>query len=220
MFISFEGIDGSGKSAAANSLVRRLEEGGQPAIFVDRRRSTAGAQYAADHAKRLGDILWPRSPDEPQYLLGDQYFLHLTAAWLHLLDQQVVRPALHQNNIVVVDGWFYKAAARYSMRPSLSKSLIRESFAPLSRPNRVFMLNISPLAAAGRKRTFSNAESGVNDGSTGGANGFVDYQARVQEQLDRVLQEDDRAVTFLDANKAPEELVKTAFDLLSESVGR
>ena len=210
MFVTFEGVDGSGKSTVAHSLARALRNDGMSVLHVDRRAGMPGESYPARHARRLADLLWPATTDEPQHELSDHYFLYLTAAWLQLLDQHVIRPALERETVVVLDGWYYKAAARHQLRPHVSHKLVKECFAQLSKPHLVFFLQIEPEAAANRKLYFSNAECGINDGHEGGRDGFIDYQRRVERGLRQVLADEGTRTVLLDGRASPDSLTSAA----------
>lgn len=187
MFITIEGIDGAGKSTLAKGVDFALRENGINSVFLNRREPRVDDDYVMRHLDALSRSLWPVTHEEPQFHLGDHYFVHLTAAWLTLLDRFVVRPQLARGFLVIVDGWYLKPLARFQLRPHISKDLTSALFEHLSKPDLVVMLTTDPTTASGRKRTLSNAEAGLNDGYDGlTRNNFVSYQRRVFAELVRL----------------------------------
>ena len=91
MFITFEGIEGSGKSTALYSLCALLSE--QGTAFL-RTREPGGSE--------LGQALRPLLLDSRRYLAPEaELFLYLADRAQHV--RQVIRPALRQNIPVLSD---------------------------------------------------------------------------------------------------------------------
>jgi len=203
-FVTFEGIDGAGKTTVSRLVAEALSERGLPHLLVDRRNPTFADPYVAESARRLSGVLWPDRIDDPQYLLGDGYFVLLTGAWLRLIDEQLVRPALAAGKVVIVDGWDFKPIARNALRPHIRDAFVAECFADLTRPHVVCLATVAPTLAEKRKGPLSNAESGRNDGYAAG-DGFVDYQARVAEVLERAVVGEGARLVRLDGVSPPDE---------------
>lgn len=217
MFISFEGIDGAGKTTASLLLVQVLTALGVRACHLSRKRPMFEDRYVAAKADQIRDALWPSTPDEPQYKLGDHFYLWLTAAWLNLIDENLIKPRLSKGRVVVVDGWYYKAAARHSMRPHIRPGLIEECFHPLSRPDLVILLDVPAAEAARRKAVYSNAEAGINDGEpVRSAEGFIAYQERCREALHEVLRREASQLAILDGTMEANAIANAANSLVNQ----
>jgi dTMP kinase len=129
LLIVLEGIDGTGKSTQARSLVRRLRRRGFDAVaFREPTRGRYGREIRR-HAKRAGSLT-PRQELD-----------------LFLLDRREnverrIRPALSRGRVVVMDRYYFSTIA-YQGAKGLDPGMIRranESFAP--RPDLVFILDL------------------------------------------------------------------------------
>ena len=218
MFIAIEGIDGSGKSSTCTAIADILRESRREVLVIDRKHPTFSHSYISDCARKLGATLWPDTPSEPQYLLGDTHFVLLTAAWLGLIDRHIVRPALENPALVLIDGWTLKAVARHALRENVPAKLIEECFSSLSRPDLVIYLDVDESIAAGRKKTLSNAESGVNDGFTGSVNDFILYQSRVKRKMVDILDGTGSTSIKIDANRSSRETVQCAYQCIVQFI--
>lgn len=92
MLISFEGVEGSGKSTQAERLAARLERAGVPCLFT----REPGGTPAAEEIRRLvqhADAIPPMT----------ELLLYLAARSINVAE--VVRPALEAGRVVVTDRW-------------------------------------------------------------------------------------------------------------------
>jgi len=92
MFITFEGGEGSGKSAMSSRLSRYLNEHGVPVLHV----AEPGGTLTGD---RLADIL-KNSPPASITPLGELFLFNASRA--QLVDK-VIRPALNKGQVVICD---------------------------------------------------------------------------------------------------------------------
>ena len=93
MLITFEGIDGCGKSTQARLLAEKLEEEGIETILV---REPGGTELS----EHIRDLLLTRSYTEP---LSHTAELLLFAASRAQLIKEVINPALERNAVVICD---------------------------------------------------------------------------------------------------------------------
>ena len=99
MFITFEGIDGSGKSTQIRLLKARLEEAG---ARVDVFREPGGVPVS----ERIRDLLL-----DPQYEIDSFAELLLFSAARAQLVSEKIRPALERGGIVISDRFFDSTTA-------------------------------------------------------------------------------------------------------------
>jgi dTMP kinase len=100
MFITFEGLDYSGKSSQAKILVDRLKTEGRGVVFL---REPGGSAIS----EKIRDILLDKSYDE----MTDEAELFLFSAARTQLVTEVIQPALKGGKIVVCDRFFDSTTA-------------------------------------------------------------------------------------------------------------
>jgi thymidylate kinase len=189
VFIAREGIDGAGKTSAAELLVDRLRAEGTPVLFA-RHNSSAGLEpRLAGYLDRLA-ALRDSSRDVPYDRLGTAHWALIRASYYALVDSCVLTPALAAGTVVVADGWYYKLVARLAAaRPTPPDGYDRPAriepfFAAVRKPDRVFLLDVPPWTAAHRKREFALGEIGPqHQGTHRPRAAFARYQGEVRDHL-------------------------------------
>lgn len=182
--ITFEGIDGSGKSTACEQLCRQLSSENLQVCLIDPKRPKIADPYIAKHLAGLAAILWERGAIEPRRLLNDRHWVFLSSAWFQVIDEHLVRPALAEYDVVVLDSWFHKLLGRFRLKGPFVFDLAANCYSTLTRPDMVCLLDIAPVVAADRKREFGYSETGNFDGLSGVTrDNFIAYQTRVRESL-------------------------------------
>ena len=148
LFISFEGIDGCGKSTQARRLAARLEEDGHATLLT---REPGGSAGAEDIRRLVLEGATDRWSAEVETLL-------FTAARRDHLDR-TIRPALEAGTTVITDRFadstrVYQGATRGDLRgyvDALHDLCIQVE------PDMTFVLDIDPQV--GLKRAFDRAGS-------------------------------------------------------------
>ena len=102
MFISFEGGEGTGKTTQAEELRRRVEEAGFHAITVHEPGSTSLGDHLRAWLKKEARTSTPHSTE-----------LFLFAAARAVLVRDVIKPALKQNNMVVIADRYADSSVAY-----------------------------------------------------------------------------------------------------------
>lgn len=146
MLLTFEGIDGSGKSTQARLLVERLEaEGAAPLLL----REPGGTVLS----ERVRALLLER---HDLHIAPLAELLLFSAARAQLVAERI-RPALAQGRIVVCDRFYdsttaYQGAGRRLEDPAWLRVFNRRVTAGLV-PDRTFLMEIDPEAALVRRAT-------------------------------------------------------------------
>ncbi|MBZ9849676.1 hypothetical protein LB565_16955 [Mesorhizobium sp. CA14] len=180
VFVTIEGIDGSGKSMLADEVAQLGVVAGRPVHLV-RKSSQIGDGYVARHAEGLREILWREHSEQQRSSISDTHWLWLAASWFALVEQVEIRPRLQEGFIVVSDSWFDKILARFSLKPSPIAGHATAISAMLRRPDFTVLLDVPPEMAADRKREFGYSECGNFDGFDGRCReNFVRYQGLVR----------------------------------------
>lgn len=185
MLIALEGIDGSGKTSTAELLPDALAVHGIAARYVDKRALTSDNDYVASHLQGLSELLWTRSRHQPIRLLGHDHWVHLNAAYFCALHESVIAPAGMRGEVLVVDGWIYKFAARAGVSSGLGMGSVLQQMQAVPSPEMVILLDVDPAEALRRRDDFHAMEKG---GWGGTATDFASFQATVGASLQEVAQ--------------------------------
>jgi thymidylate kinase len=187
LFVAVEGIDGAGKTTAAQVAADVLRGRGRRATAIARGDVAQCSAYVADHMTALRDLIWGEPPDAPYLDLGDEHWVHLQAAWYAAFARCVVEPAVAEGAIVLADTWGYKFLAKLALRPPARASFDAawNVFLRILRPDVVVHLHADPATAAARKSAFSGSETGNREGTPElSAAAFTDYQRNLAGVLE------------------------------------
>lgn len=188
-FIAVEGIDGSGKSHLVNLL-------GQSTLYVpdikfcflrkDESQASDGSP-AEDRLAKMHALTWGYPIQEEVWNYSEEYWLHMICSWYQLYYELKVRPRLEEGHCVIVDGWFFKHAARFSISDRHEiRELAGKYFVDLPVPERVIFLDTPLEIAASRlHKSMKPTESGAfkTKVSSGDSNDFMSYQEKVSVAL-------------------------------------
>lgn len=150
MFISFEGIDGCGKSTQARLLADALRSDGRKVVLT---REPGGSPGAEEIRRLLVEGAGERWSAETECLL-------FTAARRDHLER-TIRPALDAGNTVITDRFadstrVYQGATRGDLRGLVDRM---HDLAIGLEPDLTFVIDLDPATALGR----GNARGGAED---------------------------------------------------------
>lgn len=182
MFISFEGIDGAGKTTTASLLTALLSRSGLNAIEATKRDPGIRTAFARDHLLAVADRLWGIPHDQRLNELGSLHWIHLNAAYFagvhHALSAET-----GAHDVIVFDNWINKFVARVVTNGQYGLDEVLDLIGPLAQPDMVFMLDVPPSVAAGRKPSFTELERGpLGDAQRD----FQSYQTTIRSILLRM----------------------------------
>lgn len=150
MFISFEGLDGSGKTTQAKMLVEELNQRGFDALYIREPGTSKTAETIRNAILEIG-------PDEDPLVLA-----MLFSAARRNVAETVIKPALEKGQVVVCDRFFDSTYAIQGVLGGASlielRRLTNIAIGPLS-PDRTFYLAISPVLANARKNRGNSFDS-------------------------------------------------------------
>lgn len=194
MLITFEGIDGSGKSTQARLLVEHLRSEGHSVLLVREPGGTA----LSERIRTL--LLDPTLDIEPFAEL-----LLFSAARTQLVTEKI-RPALHAHQIVVCDRFYdsttaYQGAGRQLETPDWLRGFHRKVTGGLV-PDRTYLVDVPPATAQARR---SGPAAGASEPDRMEAGGAAFYQ-RVAAAYNALAQEEPGRFVRLDGEQSIEEL--------------
>lgn len=154
MFISFEGIDGSGKSTQARRLADSLRAGGH-AVTLTRE---PGGSPGAEQIRRLV------TEGAPERWSPETELLLFTAARRDHVER-VIRPALAAGGIVICDRFadstrVYQGMARADLAPAVEA--LHDLMIGIE-PDLTFLIDLDPAEGLARSRARAAAEARFED---------------------------------------------------------
>jgi dTMP kinase len=154
MFISFEGIDGSGKSTQARLLADRLQAEGHEVILTREPGGSAGAE-------EIRALVLQGDPD--RWSAETELLLFTAARRDHL--ERTIRPALAAGKVVICD----RFADSTRMYQGLSRGDLRAKVDTLhnlmigQEPDLTVLIDMDPEQALGRAKARQTAEERFED---------------------------------------------------------
>ena len=200
IFITFEGIDGCGKSTQTALCKTWLEELGRNVLLV---REPGGTKIG----ERIRELLL----DKKNSSMAPMTELFLFEAARAQIVEETIKPALSEGTIVICDRFFdssyaYQGCAR-GLGPEMVSRLNMDATGGLA-PDITFFLDISVEGAIKRRNTRGEEKDRIE--SAGDS-----FQEKVREGFIRAASEDKRIVT-VDASADPETIFKQIQDKIKE----
>ena len=142
-FVTFEGIDGSGKSTQLRLLQRHLAQAKRAPLLV---REPGGTELS----ERVRQLLL-----DPALAIDAMAELLLFSAARAQLVREVIAPALDQGRLVLADRFYdsstaYQGAGRGVAAPDWLQDFHRHVTGGLT-PERTYLIDVPPAVAAGRR---------------------------------------------------------------------
>ena len=189
MFVSFEGIDGSGKSTHAKNFCKFLQQKG---IEFVSSREPGGTPLGED----IRNFALKKYDDKSKTA---ELFLFEASRAEHF--EKIIKPALMQNKVVVLDRFCDSTLAYqgYGNQNDLRAVEFVDNFATNStKPDLTFYLDITPedafLRMTGRNTTDVIEQRGL------------EYQKRVREGYLTILHKNRQRMVLIDANRPVEDV--------------
>jgi dTMP kinase len=210
LFITLEGIDGSGKTTCAKAAVARLREAGIHTVFT----KEPGDSFAgSDLGNDLRRLLWVK-PTTKAMAPGVADLLFLAD---HLQNtEKIVRPALAAGSVVVCDRWadsqFAYATHPAKAMPDSMLALYETLRGPM--PDITILLVCDPETAWGRSKARRGMEGLKQAGKAweGAA-----AQAAIQDAYLRQLSGQPRTKILSVDGKGEAEVADAAYWLIAEA---
>ncbi|MEO0048871.1 MAG: hypothetical protein RL556_203 [Actinomycetota bacterium] len=204
LFISFEGIDGVGKSTQANLLEQFLIENGQQ---VTRTFEPGGTKLGQEIRNLLLHRKGAVAPRAEALLYAADRAHHVAA---------VVRPALEAGQIVLTDRYFDSSVAYQGAGRSLSEAEIREisMWATGSLlPDLTVLLDLEASAAAARRETTGEAPDRLEQEK-------IEFFEAVREGFLRLASAEPNRFLVVDASSSVEQMQSQIRSRVSELLKR
>ena len=198
MFITFEGLDGSGKSTQTELLAEAIRGTGRDVVTTREPGGTSLGEHVRDLLLGGDDI----SPWAEAALFA--------SARAELVDR-VIAPALEHGDVVICDRYLDSSLAYQGVARGLGVERVLELNLPAIRgrlPDRTFVLQIDPVEAAGRV-------GGNGDRIEREVDRFRQQVAVAYRQL---AERFPQRIEAVDASRPPVEIAKEIFGRVRESL--
>jgi dTMP kinase len=194
MFVTFEGVDGSGKTTQAKLLQVRLEADGTEAVLTREPGGTELGEKLRDLVLHGGHVApWAEAL--------------LYAASRAQLVEEVIRPALGRGAAVICDRYVDSSVAYQGVARGLGLERVLDlNLAAVEglMPDRTFLLLLDPSSIRGRLPGQRDRLEREGD----------DFHARVDTGYRQLAERFPERIVVLDAARSPEELAEEVYGAL------
>lgn len=208
-FITFEGIEGAGKSSLAQALFDDLQRDGWPVKLTREPGGTAVGE-------QVRNIL--ANPDHKEITPLTEVLL-LSASRSQLVEQ-FIRPQLGEGNIVICDRFYDSTMAYQGHGRQVHLREIRELADMCTwgvKPNLTLLVDVDPEVGLGRVRTRSVETLTRMDRFENMDFGFHE---RVREGFLEIAQEEPQRFRILDGHLDPDVLRQKVHQLVTKEITR
>ncbi|MBU2890973.1 dTMP kinase [Celeribacter halophilus] len=199
MFISFEGIDGSGKSTQARLLVAALREAGHDVVHTREPGGSAGAE-------EIRSLVLEGDPD--RWSAETEILLFTAARRDHL--EKTIRPALADGKIVICDRFadstrVFQGVTRGDLQDKVNR--LHEEMIGIE-PDLTLLFDMDPEIGLKRAKGRQTSEERFEDFGQG-------FQEKCRAAFLELAQNHDR-FTIIDAGRDIEIVAKDVLALVTE----
>jgi dTMP kinase len=199
--ITFEGIEGTGKSTQAEALYKNLSEAGYPAILT---REPGGT--------RIGNLVREIliSPDNKEMCVITEIFLFAAARAQHA--EQLLRPKLEEGFVVICDRFADSTLAYQGYGRNVPLALVREINSAATwgiQPNLTFFLDLDPKISLQRVRLRFEETEAIPDRLE---REQLEFFHKVRNGYRRIAEEESFRFKILDAKLDPASLNRKITD--------
>ncbi|MCH2329728.1 MAG: dTMP kinase [Rhodobacterales bacterium] len=200
-FISFEGIDGCGKSTQAKILSTKLTDCGNKVLLT---REPGGSEGAEE----IRNLLLKGNPD--RWSAETELLLFTAARRDHL--ERTILPALESGTTVICDRFsdstrVYQGVTRGDLRDLVDK--LDDAMIP-RQPDITILIDLDPNIGLTRALERSNTEARFEDFG-------LEMQIKLREGFLSLANEFPKRIMVIDGNRSEAEVAQTIIQLLDEN---
>ena len=190
-FISFEGIEGSGKSTQAKLLAEHLSAAGRTVLET----AEPGGTRIGNKIRKI--LLEPQNHMDPLAEL----LLYYAARAQHV--REVIYPALLKNTVVITDRFTDSTVAYQGYARGIDLSVINtldEIVVPDMRPALTIILDLEVEEGLRRNREARKEDRFEQE--------TIDFHNRVRQAFHQIARDDPRRVRIVDASRSIDEVAR------------
>lgn len=191
-FITFEGIEGSGKSTQIKRVAGYLAEKKVPVVVTQEPTGTG-------IGKKIGDILFQR--EHGHMCAETEMFLFCAARAQHVRD--VIMPALHQGSVVLCDRFSDATFAYQGAGRGLDPHVIRQinDYSSMQlKPDMTLLFDL-PVETGLQRATERNNQLAHPSATDRFEREKIDFHRRIREAYLDILKNEPHRVRLIDASR-------------------
>ena len=189
LFISFEGIDGCGKSTQIDLLVKHFTKLKKPIVKTEEPGGTTGANEIRKILLRENNFQWS---------VETEALLFMAARNDHV--EKVIKPSIKDNKIVICDRFMDSTLVYQGMRSSRAKQLSLTLFELIAiNPDITFLIDMEPEIALNRALSRSTKEDRFE-------NYGINFQHELRKNFLDIAHKHSDRIKIINGNKSPEDV--------------
>ena len=188
-FISFEGIDGCGKSTQINLLAKYFAKQKKSFVKTEEPGGTEGANEIRKILLRENNFQWS---------VGSEALLFMAARNDHV--EKIIKPAIVDNKIVICDRFMDSTIVYQGMRSHQAKKLSLTLFELIGiNPDITFLIDMDPEIALDRALNRATNEDRFE-------NYGINFQRQLRQNFLDIADKHNDRIKIIDGNRSPQQV--------------